>query len=109
MRKTLRSERFEARLQGSELELAHHLMIQAGFSKKAEFTRASILAGVPGQAFLTDNLLGELAMAANRLAHAIATVADTEEQRRLGTELKRLIKAVHRVRVADRQVQEGRQ
>lgn len=103
------SEKFEAWLHGDELLLARAHMEAARIRKKAEYTRAAILAGRPRHDFERDWQTGALALAVNRLGVIMAAGGGNDEVGRVLGTVKRLTKALQQERAQSGRGQEWRQ
>lgn len=102
------SEKFEAWLQGDDVMLVQQHMEIARIRKKSEFTRATLLAGLPRIEFERDWRVGELALAVNRLASIVAAGSPSDELAQVLAAAKRLTKALQLDCARHRREKEGR-
>jgi len=102
------SEKFEAWLHDTDVQLVQQHMAIARIRKKSEFTRAALLAGLPRLEFERDWQVGELALAVNRLASIMAAGGSNDELDRVLTAVKRLTKALQDEYVRSRRGKERR-
>lgn len=86
------AEKFEAWLQDEDVALVRQHMVFARMRKKSEFTRATLLAGLPRYEFEQSCQIGELALAVNKLAMVIAAGDAISELRSALSNVKRLTK-----------------
>lgn len=90
----IRAEKFEAWLRDEDLLQVRAHMEIAGISKKSEFTREALLAGMPRHDFMRDQQIGTLALLLNQLASGVPAGCAEVDWNQMMPRLKRLVKAL---------------